>query len=147
VQQRRLYRQLADPSRTGVEKLLGELESDVMEIAWRHGRVAVRRVMELLNADRQQSVAYTTVLTVMQRLAEKGLLSRTLIGKTHHYQARWSRDEFLSQSSHRIVRALVEDFGDVAIVQFLAALDHLDPERLRRLRARAGGADVPDDVP
>lgn len=138
MQERRLYRQIRDPSRTGAEKLLGDLEGEVMELVWRHGQVPVRQVLDALNAERAQPVAYTTVLTVMQRLAEKGLLDRTLVGNTHRYSARQDREQFLAESSGRIVRALVEEFGDVAIAQFLTELERLDPERLRRLRARAG---------
>lgn len=116
-----------------------------MELVWRHGQVPVRQVLDALNADRAQPVAYTTVLTVMQRLAEKGLLDRTLVGNTHHYSARQDREQFLAESSGRIVRALVEEFGDVAIAQFLTELERLDPERLRRLRARAGLEDTGDE--
>jgi predicted transcriptional regulator len=131
---RHLYRQVGDLTRSGPEKLFGELEGEIMAVIWRDGPLTVRQVLERLRAARVQPVAYTTVLTVMQRLAEKELLGRTLVGNTHRYAARQSRDEFMSESSGRIVRALVDDFGDVAIAQFLAALDGLDPERLERLR-------------
>ena len=142
---RRLFRQLGDPSRTGAEKLLGELESEIMEILWGHERVPVRQVLEELNARRIPPVAYTTVLTVMQRLAEKGMLDRRRVGNTDHYAARQSREEFVSESSGRIVRALVEDFGDIAIAQFLAEIERVDPARLQRLRARAGRDEERDD--
>lgn len=135
---RRLFRQLSDPARSGSERLLGDLESDIMEIVWDHGRVAVRRVLDLLNASRPTHIAYTTVLTVMQRLAEKGLLERRRLGNTDHYAARLGREEFISESSGRIVRALVEDFGDIAIAQFLAEIERIDPARLQRLREQAG---------
>lgn len=143
---RYLYRQVGDLSRSGPAKLLGELEGEIMVAIWRDGPLTVRQVLERLRAARAQPVAYTTVLTVMQRLAEKALLDRTLVGNTHRYAARQSRDEFIAESSGRIVRALVADFGDVAIAQFLAALDRLDPERLERLRefGRRGG---PGDEP
>lgn len=147
MQGRRRYRQLGDPLRTGAEKFLGELESEVMGAIWRHGRISVRQVLDALNGGRAQPVAYTTVLTVMQRLTEKGLLNRTLVGNTHYYEARQSRDEFVAESSARIVHALVEDFGDIAIAQFLAEIDGLDPERLRRLRIRAGLEETRDDLP
>ena len=146
MEERHLYRQLGDHSRSGPEKLFGELEGEVMAAIWQHGPLTVRQVLERLRAARSQPVAYTTVLTVMQRLAEKGLLDRTLLGNTHRYAARQSRDEFMSESSGRLVRALVDDFGDVAIAQFLAALDGLDPERLERLR-ELGRRGKPGDEP
>jgi len=138
MQDRRLFRQLSDPTRSGSERLLGDLESDIMEVIWDQGRASVRQVLDRLNANRSTHIAYTTVLTVMQRLAEKGLLERKRTGNTDHYAARQSREAFFSASSGQIVRALVEDFGDIAIAQFLAELERVDPERLRRLRERAG---------
>ena len=141
---RRLFRQLRDPARTGSERLLGDLESDIMEIVWERGRVSVRQVLEVLTAERPGSVAYTTVMTVMQRLAEKGLLGRERAGNTDHYAARQSREAFFAESSGQIVRALVEDFGDIAIAQFLAEIERIDPARLRRLRDRAGLGDGGD---
>ncbi len=107
MQDRRLFRQLSDPTRSGSERLLGELESDVMEAVWAQGRASVRRVLDLLNASRPAHIAYTTVLTVMQRLAEKGLLERQRVGNTDHYAACQSREAFFSESSGRIVRALL----------------------------------------
>ena len=144
MQERRLFRQLGDPARSGTERLLGDLESEVMDVVWDRERASVRQVLETLNARRPTPIAYTTVLTVMQRLAEKGILERRRASNTDHYAARQSRETFFAESSGRIVRALVEDFGDIAIAQFLAELDRLDPERLRRLRERAtagGGCD------
>lgn len=144
--ERHLYRQLGDLSRSGPEKLFGELEGEIMAALWQHGPLTVRQVLERLRGARPQPVAYTTVLTVMQRLAEKGQLDRTLAGNTHRYAARQTREEFMSESSGRIVRALVDDFGDVAIAQFLAELERLDPERLERLR-ELGRREVRGDEP
>lgn len=142
----RIFRQFGDPAKTGADRLLGELESDVMEVLWREGRSPVRRVLEIVNARRPAPIAYTTVLTVMQRLFEKGLLDRERMENTDHYAARQSREAFFAASSGRIVQALVEDFGDIAIAQFLAEIDRVDPDRLRRLRERAGLVES-DDAP
>lgn len=144
MSERRLYRRLGDPARSGAEKFLGDLEGDIMELLWQRGRMSVRMVLDALNVGRAHPIAYTTALTVMQRLAEKGLLDRALVGNTHFYTARQSREDFLAEASGRVVRALVAEFGDMAIAQFLAELGRLDPERLRRLRARAGLEDPPD---
>lgn len=146
MQDRRLFRRFGGPGKTGTDRLLGELESAVVEILWREGRSPVRRVLESINARRPTPVAYTTVLTVMQRLAEKQLLNRERVGNTDYYVTRQSREEFFAASSGRIVQALVDDFGDIAIAQFLAEIERVDPERLRRLRERAGLKE-PDDVP
>ena len=54
---------------------LPELEREVMERMWELGRVSARAVLEVVNDDPSRSPrAYTTVLTIMQRLEAKGLL-------------------------------------------------------------------------
>ena len=69
----------------GVERLLGELEREIMDVLWDAGEASVRQVLEQLNARRVRTrhLAYTTVMTVMSRLADKELLSRELVGRAH----------------------------------------------------------------
>lgn len=106
-----------------------------MELLWqKDGAATVRDVLDDVNARRARPVAYTTVMTVMARLVGKGLLRRTLVGAAYRYEVSQSREEFVRQASHDIVADLVDDFGDAAIAGFLDTLDHLNPERVARLR-------------
>jgi predicted transcriptional regulator len=133
--QRRRYRQLARRSGQGVEKLLGTLESEIMEEIWVEPQpVTVRDMLTRLNEGREPALAYTTVMTIMARLTEKGLLTRTLVNNTHEYRAAQDRDEFLRRSSERIVEELMADFGEVAIASFVEAIERVAPERLQALR-------------
>ncbi|MBI4491653.1 MAG: BlaI/MecI/CopY family transcriptional regulator [Chloroflexi bacterium] len=134
---KRTYQKLTRPGE-GLDKLLGELEREIMEIMWDRGQGSVRDVLETLNASRPeaQRLAYTTVMTVMARLAEKGLLRRARVGKAHAYEAAESREAFLARASQEIARQLVEDFGEVAIAGFLNVLERVAPERLAQLRRR-----------
>ncbi len=52
------------------EQLLGELEAAVMQLIWQRGEVTVREVWQGLHPER--TLAYTTVMTVMRRLEQKG---------------------------------------------------------------------------
>jgi predicted transcriptional regulator len=123
--------------RTRTRRFFGPLESRVMAIAWKARRpLTVREVVDALGAPKP---AYTTVMTVMSRLAEKSLLRREPAGKAYTYAARYSEHEFLERAARRSVRKLVEDFGEVALAQFAAELDRSNAgafERLRRLRER-----------
>src|SRR5260370_41796515 len=66
---------------------LGPLEGQVMEVLWAAGEpLSVRAVLEDLNGARDQALAYTTVMTVMARLAEKDVLRRTMNGKGYVYE-------------------------------------------------------------
>jgi predicted transcriptional regulator len=116
----------------GAEKLLGRLELDVMRVVWTRDTVSVRDVLEILGQKRR--LAYTTVMTVMSRLAEKGLLRVEKRGKTHIYQAALTREAFEAQAAGQIVQALISDFGDeLALSQFVKHLADNDPEQLARL--------------
>ena len=125
---------------SAIDRYLGALEAAVMRVAWRVGPVTVRDVLSALNADRARPLAYTTVMTIMGRLAEKGLLRRTRVGRADLYEPSQSSDGFLRALSRRRIRSLIEDFGDLAIAEFYAELDQVDPEQRRRLKRLAARA-------
>jgi predicted transcriptional regulator len=136
---------MEDPSRTPsddrvVDALLGELEARIMRVMWPIGVATVREVLDALSAS-GRPLAYTTVMTVMCRLARKGILSRERRGKMHVYKPAVTRDEFIRLSAARRMQDLIEDFGDVVIVQFLSEVTALSPERraqLERLLSNEG---------
>ncbi len=138
---KRPYRTLAQAgtSAGGLDKLLGELEREIMERMWVRGEASVRDMLHELNASRAEGrqLAYTTVMTVMARLAEKGPLARHLVGQAHAYRVTGSRDAFLARASEDLASQLVADFGDAAIAGFVSVLERVAPERLAALRRRA----------
>jgi len=102
-----------------------------MELVWVHGEATVRSTAERL-ADGGQP-AYTTVMTVMSRLVEKGLLSRRLEGRAYVYCPTKTKGEFFAETSRAMVHSLVRDFGEVALAHFVQEIEQADPEKLRRL--------------
>jgi predicted transcriptional regulator len=116
----------------GEQRYLGELQAQIMEIAWTRGQVTVRAVLDAIEPGRE--LAYTTVMTVMSRLADEGVLTRELAGKTYIYHPACTREEFRAGIAGTIVNDLVADFGDLALAQFVDALERADPARLDRLR-------------
>jgi len=75
-----------------VVRQLGQLETAIMERLWSWQRpVAVREVLEDLQ--RTRSIAYTTVMTVMDNLHRKGLLTREMDRRAYRYQPAQSREE------------------------------------------------------
>lgn len=141
------YRSLAraGTSDGGLDRLLGDLEREIMELMWARGEASVRDVLEALNAGRspERQLAYTTVMTVLARLADKGLLARHLVGKAHAYRVTASRQAFLARASEDLASQLVADFGEAAIAGFVSVLQRVAPERLAELRRRGqqGGPD------
>jgi predicted transcriptional regulator len=109
-----------------------------MEEVWRQGRpTTVRSVMEALNRRAAKERAYTTIMTIMRRLDGKGLLTRTREGKADIYSARISRDEYLEARARAEVGALVDEYGDAALVHFARHMNQLDRKRRDQLRRLA----------
>lgn len=119
-----------------VDHLLGELEAPIMRLMWDRKAATVREILSALNSG-ERTLAYTTVMTVMSRLAEKGFLTRERRGKMHVYHPTTTQDGFLRQSAARRVQELVSEFGDFAMAQFLSEVTELSPERRRQLELLA----------
>ncbi len=66
-------------------------ELEVLQIIWEHGPRTVREVMNLLSTGRRR--AYTSVMSLMSVMAEKGLLNQKPKGKAFVYSAKVSRDK------------------------------------------------------
>lgn len=117
---------------------LHDLEREVMQEVWRRERASVREVLETLNAGERQR-AYTTVMTTMCRLYDKGLLRRERHGKADVYEPALSADDYRRTRAAREVEALVGQYGDAALAHFARHVEELDPARLTRLRKLADG--------
>ena len=117
------------PAPSSPEHLLGDLEAAIMQVVWARGEVTVRAVRDALAPTR--ALAYTTVMTVMSRLAQKGILVTRKQGKTYYYRAAApTPDAFMSQRAEQAVNKVLAIYGDVAIAQFLRAMHDVDPARL-----------------
>jgi len=83
---------------------LGDLELRILNVLWRRGPSTVREVLEALAVEPRP--AYTTVLTMMRLMHEKGYLDRRERGRAHVYQARLRE--------HRVKRGLLRNLIDTA---------------------------------
>jgi predicted transcriptional regulator len=116
---------------------LHELESRVMAAVWDQGEATVRSVTDAVAEQVDQPRSYTTILTVMIRLAAKGFLDRHRQGKRDVYVAAIDRDTYNRSRSKAEVDALVDKYGDLALAQFARRFSELDPSHQRTLRRRA----------
>jgi predicted transcriptional regulator len=119
--------------------LLGPLEARIMRAVW-SGHVpaefVVRDALKVI-----PELAYTTLMTTVQRLAVKGLLIATQRGKdrAYRYRAAGTPADYIADATRSQVRELVDRFGDSALAAFAAELGGVsdrDLERLRKLRRR-----------
>ncbi len=121
------------PGKEGLEQALGTLEAQVMEAVWdADGPAAVEDVRAALEANGKES-AYTTVMTTMSRLFDKGLLKRELHGRAYHYSPALTRTELGSSVTRRVLDALLGSFAEPAMAYFVEALGDEDPDRLETL--------------
>ncbi len=113
---------------------LGPLEAEVMAVLWQaDGPVSVREVAERLNARRAAALAYTTVMTVLSRLAGKGILIREQQGRGFVYTPA------VADTAEIAVRGVLAEFGDAALARFVERVE-LDPRLRARLRKLMGAS-------
>jgi predicted transcriptional regulator len=83
---------------------LGPLEERMLEALWARGSATVRELIE----DGCQDLAYTTVMTTLDRLFKKGLLKRSEVGRAFRYVPRFGREEFHQQAAGHAFRQLLD---------------------------------------
>jgi predicted transcriptional regulator len=138
---------LAVPAeRDPLESSLGHLEREVMDIVWRNDRVSVRDV----RAQLARAVAYTTVMTTLDRLFKKGLLDRVREGRAFVYRAAHTRQDVEAAVASGLLRGLLEsgaggarpvlsNLVDVISDRDSALLDELEElVRQKRRQSRQG---------
>lgn len=129
-------------SREILDSHLGALEREVMAVVWAAGDISVREACARL----ESPVAYTTVMTTMDRLFKKRLLGRRKVGRAFVYSAAATRDEMEGAVATELVQSLLQRHGgeplpilsslvDAVSDRDRALLDEL--ERLIREKRRA----------
>ena len=118
--------------------VLGPLEQRVMARLWQAGPQAVGEVMDALNGSAERQLAYTTVMTILVRLHEKGLVRRQKEGRHYRYTAAVDESSLVAEVGRRELNRLLERYGAASVAGFAAELGEGDlADRLATLaRAR-----------
>ncbi len=104
-------------ARPGIRKMLGDLEAEIMEVVWARppGQgTTVRDVFELLYEQRRRAkdtIAYTTVMNTMARMARKHLLRVEKDDQAYVYYPTLSREQFVARFVGRILEDLLVSFS------------------------------------
>lgn len=101
---------------------LAPLELDCMNTLWPMGEGTVREIREQLAERRPR--AYTTIMTIMDRLARKGIVERRKAGRAYIYKANLSAEDARAQALSQVVESF---FGGSKE----AVMAHLDTPRAR----------------
>lgn len=110
-----------------IEGVLGPLGSTIMRIVWSQSEATVRSVAEQLEREAGRQHAYTTVMTILARLHERGLLDRTKVGRGFVYRPRGDESQILASMGEQAVDRLLEQYGTAALRRFAHHLADLDP--------------------
>jgi len=99
------------PNKKGTEKVLGHMESEIMEIMWRKKRATAKEIFEALKKGKRSSISI-----LLQRLCEKGLLSRkeevAKGGKRYVYFVKVDKASFERDIVKIVMDSLEESFGE-----------------------------------
>ncbi len=135
-----LKNRIAHPNQAVQQLSLGRLEFDLMQILWARGESNVRDVAQQLS----RPLAYTTVMTTLDRLYKKGLLDRRMPERAFLYSARFSQQEWERTQAENVLtnfltgpqasrELLLSSFLDAVGEHDTALLDELE-KKIRRKR-------------
>lgn len=94
-----------------MDGLLGTLERQVMDVLWASGDLRVRDVQTRL----QRPIAYTTVMTTLDRLFKKGFVTRVRQGRAFSYTAARSREQFQAVIAAGMLSTVLPGNADAAM--------------------------------
>jgi predicted transcriptional regulator len=98
---------------------LAPLELECMSVLWPLGEGTVREIHRQLAASRPR--AYTTIMTIMDRLAQKGIVARRKVGRAYRYQANLTADQARASAIEKVVTGFFDGSAE-ALAAHLAAL-------------------------
>jgi BlaI family transcriptional regulator, penicillinase repressor len=111
---------------------LGEAELGVLRVLWDHGPQTVREVMQHLH-DRGRKVAYTTVLTFLSRLSQKGFVTSDKAELAYVYRAKVSRDSVVKSRVRSLLDQLYDGAAGPMVLQLIEH-ERFSAEEIAQLR-------------
>jgi predicted transcriptional regulator len=113
--------------------LSGELERPIMEILWSRGAVKGRDLYETIRMEK--SIAYTTALTVLDRLSKKNFVKKNRASETILFSPAISKDAYESAVTGELVRRAFGTSPDMAVSAFADVFSRMPRAELERLEA------------
>lgn len=119
---------------SGLNRFFGPLEAKIMDILWNDVEMTIKDVQQIL--DREKVTNFNTVMTVMNRLVEKGILQKRVEGRSFLFRPVLSREEFLNAQSKEMTTELMGEFGNVVVSHMLDALEDVDDDLVAKLEQK-----------
>jgi predicted transcriptional regulator len=122
----------------GLNRFFGPLEAKVMELIWTYDKVSIKTIQDSLNKD--NNLSFNTIMTVMNRLNEKGHLNKKSLGsgrsKLTFYEPIQTKEQFIEEQTREVTYGLAHEFGDLVLNQMIEALEDTDPELVAKLEQK-----------
>ncbi|MEX2176407.1 MAG: BlaI/MecI/CopY family transcriptional regulator [Pirellulaceae bacterium] len=115
-----------------------ERELQALKVLWHLGRATVREITAAIN-ERGDELAYTTVLSLLQVMEQKGLVGHTASGKVYSYFAKAQRDPTFRKLAHGFLERVFDGAMDEYLVHALAG-QRLSADDLQRLESLIAAA-------
>ncbi|MEA2016228.1 MAG: BlaI/MecI/CopY family transcriptional regulator [Actinomycetota bacterium] len=117
---------------------ISNLEAEIMKIIWKSGKVTVREVHEdmlrkEIESKEHDFIPYTTVMSTMTTLAEKGLLKQNKTSKTYLYSAAVDKKELSKRIIKSVSDKLLEDSTRGMVSRFLSDSKNISKDGINKL--------------
>jgi predicted transcriptional regulator len=119
---------------SGLNRFFGPLEAKIMDILWNDVEMTIKDVQQVL--DQEKLTNFNTVMTVMNRLVDKGILQKRTEGRSSLYKPVLSREDFLNTQSKEMTNELMDEFGNVVVSHMLDALEDVDDDLVAMLEKK-----------
>ncbi|MGE7906454.1 BlaI/MecI/CopY family transcriptional regulator [Peribacillus sp. NPDC094092] len=118
----------------GLNRFFGPLEANIMEYLWNKDEESIKSVQQSLELDKP--INFNTVMTVMNRLVEKGILEKRSEGRLSLFRPVQTKAEFLEEQSKKLTENLLDEFGGSVISHMLDAMKDADQGLIEKLEQK-----------
>jgi len=117
---------------------ISNLEADIMKIVWDNEKISVREVHEIMLRKEMEKkehgfIPYTTVMSTMTTLAEKGLLKQDKSAKTYIYSAVVDREELSKNIIMSVADKLLNSSSASLVSAYLSDKSNIDNASIKKL--------------
>jgi predicted transcriptional regulator len=122
---------------------ISALEAEIMKIIWEKKNITVREVHEILLKKEMEKkehgfIPYTTVMSTMTALAEKGLLKQDKSAKTYIYSAAVDKKQLSKSIIKSVAEKLLNGTANDLVSKFLTNTDNISVESIKKMLEKIG---------
>ncbi|TWD86836.1 putative transcriptional regulator [Neobacillus bataviensis] len=118
----------------GLNRFFGPLESKIMNILWDGNESSIKEVQLIL--EKEKPINFNTVMTVMNRLVDKNILTKRLEGRTSLFKPLTTKEDFINNQSKKLTENLLDEFGGLVVNHMLDSLKEVDDNLLIKLEQK-----------